>query len=191
MGRHSAPDDSDEEVGTAAIALVPDAELARVIEARGRHSRTDEPGPDTDLQHTQRIAPVADAPSDSELTLDLGALIAEPADVELAPKPDKKAARAERKAARQAGRETDRKTKESDTKADLRLLRQQPAVRAQAIAAVLASFLVYTVVIIALGNTTSYLYWLWVPIVASGVLVGLVLDLAHRRVTKRDGQPSR
>lgn len=195
MGRHSAPDDSDEEVATAGIALAPDPGLAAVIEARGRHARGDESAPNTDFEHTQRIAAVVDEPNDSELTLNLGTLIA-PTQVEPAPEPaalpgteaasDNKAARVQRKAARK----TERKARESDTKADLRMLRQQPAVRAQVIGAVLASFLVYTLVMIVLG-TASYVLWLWIPIVASGVLVGLVLDLAHRRAAKRADQPGR
>lgn len=189
MGRHSAPDDSDEEVATGAIALAPDPELAALIKARGRHARSDEAAPaGPDMEHTQRIAPVPDEPSDSELTLNLGAITAspplegpsdDPAYAE--PAVDKKAAKAQRKA--------QQKDQESETKADLRILRQQPAVRAQAIAAVLATFLVYTVVIIVLGRSRSYVYWLWIPIVAAGVLVGLVLDLAHRRLAKRGGQP--
>jgi hypothetical protein len=207
MGRHSAPDDSDEDVATAGIALVPDPELAGLIESHGRHSRGDDAGTDVDVEHTQRIAAVPELPSDAELTLNL-TTITEPAPAEPVPlepvpdeaaaKPDKQAAKAakaqlkaDRKAEKKAVKKADRAGHESETRADLRMLRQHPAVRAQAIAAVLASFLVYTLVIIAIGRTSSYVYWLWIPIVASGVLVGLVLDLAHRRAAKRADQPER
>ena len=79
----------------------------------------------------------------------------------------------------------------ADPEADLRILRQNSAVRAQAVGAVIAAFLVYTVVMIVLGRTGDYLLWLWIPIVASGVLVGLVLDLAHRRAAKNADQSGR
>lgn len=192
MGRHSAPDESDDEVAPAGIALVPDDELARVIEARGRHARPDEAAPDIDVERTQRIAAVPDAPSDSELTLNLAKITApvEDTPIQDAPKPDRKAVKAA-KAQRKAATKAERKARESNTKADLRLLRQHPAVRAQAIAAVLVSFLGYTLVIIVLGRAASYLLWLWIPIVMSGILVGLVLDVAHRRLTNRTDQPSR
>jgi hypothetical protein len=69
---------------------------------------------------------------------------------------------------------------ETDTQADLRVLRENSAVRARSIAAVLVSFLLYTVVMIVIARTDVYLLWIWIPIVVAGVLVGVVLDLAHR-----------
>lgn len=172
MGRHSAPDDADEPVGVeeSSPALAPDAELAALIAARGRHARGDASGADTapaaDLDQTQRISIISDAPMEPEPTGPIP--LAEPVE----PK---------------AERETEQGQRESDTRADLRLLRHNPAVRAQAIGAVIATFLVYTLVMIVLGRTTDYLVWLWAPIVAAGVLVGLVLDLAHRRIDKQAG----
>lgn len=69
---------------------------------------------------------------------------------------------------------------ESGTRADLRLLRRDSAVRARCLAAVVVSFLLYTLVMVIVGRTDRYLFWLWIPIVLSGVLVGTVLDLAQR-----------
>jgi hypothetical protein len=73
---------------------------------------------------------------------------------------------------------------ETDTQADLRILRHSAAVRVRCIAAVLASFLAYTLIMIMIGRMESYLYWIWIPVVTSGVLAGAVLDRAHRRATR-------
>jgi hypothetical protein len=61
-------------------------------------------------------------------------------------------------------------------------------VRWRCLAAVLVSFALYTLVMLAIGRMGSYAYWIWIPIVLSGVLVGTVLDWAHRR-TKRGISP--
>jgi hypothetical protein len=160
MGRHSAPDDvGDDAVETDAPLAVLD-----LGEPLGRHAGRDD---DFDQAHTQRIA-IIDDPTTGPVP------VVEPAPPAEA-KPDKKATKAARKAERG----------ESNTRADLRLLREQPAVRAQVIGAVIMSFLIYTVVMLVLGDSNKYLIWLWIPIVACGVLVGLVLDLAHRRARKR------
>ena len=72
--------------------------------------------------------------------------------------------------------------RQSGTKADLRLLRQNGAVRAQCLAAVLVPFLLYTLAVVVVGRIDVYLVWIWIPIVLCGVLVGVVLDLGHRAV---------
>jgi hypothetical protein len=74
--------------------------------------------------------------------------------------------------------------KESGTRADLRILREDRGVRWRCLAAVLVSFAVYTLVMLATGRMGSYAYWIWIPIVLSGVLVGTVLDWAHRRIRR-------
>lgn len=90
-------------------------------------------------------------------------------------------AKTEPKAATPAEPKTKKKRDgETDTQADLRVLRENSAVRARSIAAVLVSFLLYTIVMIVVGRTAVYLLWIWIPIVVAGVLVGVVLDLAHR-----------
>jgi hypothetical protein len=74
---------------------------------------------------------------------------------------------------------------EGATHADLRLLRENPALRARCAAAVVIPFVLYTVVMIVLGGTAAYLVWVWVPTVLAGVTVGTFLDVAHRRENQR------
>ncbi|MDP9093805.1 MAG: hypothetical protein M3N95_12950 [Actinomycetota bacterium] len=69
---------------------------------------------------------------------------------------------------------------ESATQTDLRMLRENPAVRARCIAAAVVPFLLYSVVLIVLGRAGDFLLWVWIPIVAAGILVGAMLDLGHR-----------
>ena len=70
------------------------------------------------------------------------------------------------------------------TNADLRLLRQNPALRARCAAAVVVPFLLYTVVLLVVGATSSYLLWLWIPTVTAGVVAGGFLDRAARAAQK-------
>ena len=188
MGRHSAPDD----VGDDAVETDTPLAVLDLGDALGRHASDND---DFDQAHTQRIA-IVDDPTTAPVP------VVEPAPPAAA-RPDKKADKAEAKAVKQAERDAQKSAKQSDkqhakaarkaergesnTRADLRVLREQPAVRAQVIGAVITSFLIYTVVMLVLGDTNKYLIWLWIPIVACGVLVGLVLDLAHRRARKRGG----
>jgi len=67
------------------------------------------------------------------------------------------------------------------TAADLELLRSRPDVRNRVIAAVLAPFVVYTIVMVVVGSLGAYLLWVWLPLVTAGVLAGSILDAAHRR----------
>lgn len=67
------------------------------------------------------------------------------------------------------------------SRADLALLREQPALRARCLAAVLAPFALYTLVILVLGHGDVYLIWVWIPIIVVGVLVGALLDAAHKK----------
>lgn len=69
------------------------------------------------------------------------------------------------------------------TAADLTLLRRHGDVRARCIAGLIVPFVAYVVVLLAIGSFTgrTFLLWLAVPIVVAGVLVGLFLDLGHRR----------
>jgi hypothetical protein len=54
---------------------------------------------------------------------------------------------------------------------------------------VVVPFLLYTLVLIVMGQGRLYLLWVWIPIVLAGILVGSFLDVAHRRAT-RAAQPS-
>jgi hypothetical protein len=67
------------------------------------------------------------------------------------------------------------------THADLRLLRESPALRARCAAAAIVPFLLYTAALVLLRRTDVYLVWIWIPTVSGGVGVGFFLDVAHRR----------
>jgi len=67
------------------------------------------------------------------------------------------------------------------TRADLRMLREQPALRARCVAAIVVPFLAYALVLLVIGRTDVFLLWIWIPTVAAGVLFGSFLDAAHRR----------
>jgi hypothetical protein len=69
------------------------------------------------------------------------------------------------------------------TAADIALIRGHGDVRARAIAAVLVPFVVYVVYWLIVGHATtrSWLIWIWIPVIAAGVLFGLTLDLGHKR----------
>ncbi|MDT4945222.1 MAG: hypothetical protein QOH14_1955 [Pseudonocardiales bacterium] len=70
---------------------------------------------------------------------------------------------------------------ETGTHADLRLLRENRALRARCAAAVVVPFLIYTIVLVVVARVDLYLLWMWIPTVTAGVLVGSFLDLEHRR----------
>jgi hypothetical protein len=73
--------------------------------------------------------------------------------------------------------------RERPTRGDLRLLRQDAALRARAVAALVVPFVLYTVVLAIIGRIDVYLYWIWIPAVLAGVLFGAQLDAAARRTT--------
>jgi cytoskeletal protein RodZ len=205
MGRHSAPDEPDLETADTTEFAPIAVDLAI---PRGRHSH---PDADTDERTDDERTDDEDTGDDSGddggqdafPTIALGAIeleapAAEPEHLPEAPagddvrtptkadKAEQKAAdKAADKAAKQAAKSERKQARaDSGTRADLRMLRQNGAVRAQALAAVIVSFLLYTVVMLVLGEAGVYLKWIWIPIVASGFLVGLVLDLGHRRANK-------
>lgn len=167
MGRHSAPDEDVEPADAGEAEAT--ATTLDLTPRGGRHSvgDADDRVQDSAVQdraddaHTQRIAVVPVDPDAAE-TVDTDQLPGPPPPAESV-EPHKPARR------------------ESGTRADLRMLRHNAAVRAQVIGAVIVMFLLYTVVLLVIGKTHDYLQWLFVPIVAAGVAVGLVLDLAHRR----------
>ena len=61
------------------------------------------------------------------------------------------------------------------------MLRDQPALRARCVAAIVVPFLAYALVLLVIGRTDVFLLWIWIPMVAAGVLFGSFLDAAHRR----------
>lgn len=68
------------------------------------------------------------------------------------------------------------------TAADLALVRARSDVRARCLAALLVPFVLYAVVLQAVGATgTQWALWAFVPLIVAGVLVGTFLDSGHRR----------
>lgn len=65
---------------------------------------------------------------------------------------------------------------------DLMLLRTHAEVRARVAAAVLVPFVLYVLVLFAVGSfeLRVFLIWIWIPLVSAGVLGGYFLDAGHR-----------
>ncbi|HET6876081.1 MAG TPA: hypothetical protein VFH38_00975 [Jatrophihabitans sp.] len=177
MGRHSALDDTPDDAfaadaeGALAVATASVSELGTVATfRRGRHARDDEDELPA-VDDTARIAPMrsvagttnAEPQADAELQAD-----ADPhtdADAKAAAAPPAPAA-----------------APSSGSAADLRLVRVHADVRARCIAAVVVPFAAYVVVFAVLGRLgVSALLWMWIPLVTSGVLVGVFLDAGHKR----------
>lgn len=154
MGRHSAPDDDAAEPAASVESAV-----AVVTSVRGRHARVDDDPVATD--DTAKIARidldvVPDAPTETLLAATGRADLDE-----AAPK---------------------KKPRERATAADVALVRQHADVRARVIAAVLVPFAIYTAALAAIGKLDrSYLLWIWIPLISAGLLVGLFLDMGHRK----------
>lgn len=74
------------------------------------------------------------------------------------------------------------RTREHATAADVALIRAHSDVRARVVAAVLVPFVIYTAVMAVISKLDrSYLLWIWIPLISAGTLVGLFLDLGHRK----------
>lgn len=73
------------------------------------------------------------------------------------------------------------------TSADLALLREHSDVRNRVIAAVVAPFVLYTVVMYLIVAVNVYFIWVWIPLVTAGILAGSILDAAHRKRAKGGG----
>ncbi len=68
------------------------------------------------------------------------------------------------------------------TAADLALLRAQPQLRLRCAAAALVPFVLYAAVLLVVGaQPRSYLLFVFIPLISAGLLVGALLDSAHRR----------
>jgi hypothetical protein len=191
MGRHSAPDElqDGEVLVTAAVVIDPPH--------RGRHARTDdedaEPAiaPGTPLhvvavadQTTERMAP-PHAASDVATEPAAGPDLAAEPTIEVA---REAAAAPGQEPAVQPATESSEKVVAArvgkgnqSTAADLELLRAHSDVRARVIAAVVAPFVIYTIAMYLGGELDVYFIWVWLPLVAAGVLAGSILDAAHRK----------
>lgn len=178
MGRHSAAagdDEDDRQHPSGGVALDAPAQP-------GRHSRTEDdepvaiapaapvvltkprPRPDVDAIPTDPLPP-----ADTASTEPLPPVDAAPTEpltwVETPPAPPAAAAEPEL----------------SPTARDFALLRTHPDVRNRAIAALLVPFVAYAVVMVVTGRSGDLLIWIWTPLILAGVLVGLMLDLGHKR----------
>jgi hypothetical protein len=71
------------------------------------------------------------------------------------------------------------------TAADLRLLRSDPSLRNRVIAAVLVPFVLYFVILLAIGRTGAFAVWVWLPLISAGIGGGLLLDAAHAKAKKK------
>jgi cation transport ATPase len=184
MGRHSAPDQDEPDDDAATLTLIRDSEpttgrhatldpdeLATVVLAAPAQPEVEAAQPEVEAAQPEVEAAQpeveAESTAEAEETTD-----AEPAAEAETPKPDKR----DRKAARS----------ESNTRADLRMLRHNRALRLQCLLVVVIAFGAYTAVMLGVHDTSeTYLRWIWIPIVLSGVLVGACLDLAHRRAARQ------
>lgn len=180
MGRHSAPDDygpDDDAAGYPGDGVAGDAgTLTLAGEAgpsTGRHAAGDTP--------KEERAWVKAAAKQERVGLK-AAVKRERAEHKAAGTRE----RAQHKAAAKRARlERKRARWEKGSRADLHMLRHNTAVRLQCIAVVVLAFAGYTAVMLELGrDMRSYLFWIWIPIVVSGVLVGACLDLAHHRAAR-------
>lgn len=170
MGRHSAPDQDPSDDDAATLTLIRDSgpttgrhatvdpdELATVVFTAAAQPEVEAAQPEVEAERTAEAEETTDAARDAEAET---------------PKPDKR----DRKAARG----------ESNTRADLRMLRHNRALRLQCLLVVVIAFGAYTAVMLGMHHTSNtYLRWIWIPIVLSGVLVGACLDLAHRRAARQ------
>jgi hypothetical protein len=160
VGRHSAPDDDAAEL---LESLAPaDSAVAVAAPARGRHARTDDDEQASAFDDTAKIARI-------EAPVDVGETAA-PAVEGGAP------------SAEAAVEPKRKRPRERSTAADFALVRDHSDVRARVIAALLVPFAIYTAAMAAVGRLDrSYLLWIWIPLVTAGILIGLFLDLGHRK----------
>lgn len=74
--------------------------------------------------------------------------------------------------------------------ADLAILRSDSSLLARCLAATLAPFLIYVIVLVVLGAPGhDWLIWIWLPAVVAGVTAGAFLDRAHRGRGSADAAP--
>lgn len=175
MGRHSAPDDEGD-------LLVAAPEAPTRPSPRGRHATPDEVEalesavvePEVVERRPERVPhDVVDAvvvederpvPTRTSALESLAVDLTKPTALADEPKPEKA---------------------ERGSRADLRLLRSDRALRARCIAAILVPFALYTLVLVVIAALGAYLIWIWIPAILAGVLFGAQLDGAHKRAAGR------
>ncbi len=180
MGRHSAPDDG----AGREIDEAPTAPVITAPAGPGRHARADGgPAP----RPAPRPAPssVGGAPFVPSAPASPPPAPAEPPpeapdDAPTVEQPAVPAAAPD--AAPPAAPATGKKARPHSTATDLALVRAHGDVRARVAAAVVVPFVIYAVVLVAVGLTLRQgLLWIFAPLVVAGVLVGFFLDAGHKR----------
>jgi len=68
---------------------------------------------------------------------------------------------------------------------DLHLLRAHPDVRNRCLAALIVPFVLYTAVLLSVGDLHTYLVWIFAPTITAGVLFGALLDRGHKRYPEK------
>jgi hypothetical protein len=206
MGRHSAPED-DEDAGDVAVAVVDRSLKPHPLPVpRGRHSAPDDDdaaddasiaagagvgagvGIEAPARHRPRPVPVAPAAEAGlEAVPEAGPQAAvEPVlktDSAPAAKPDKPAVPKAPKAPKAS--KLPKQRGDSATQQDLAMLRSDPALRNRVAAAVVVPFALTAVVLTVVGELGSFFDWIWIPLISAGVLAGLLLDSAQRRIFDR------
>jgi hypothetical protein len=172
MGRHSAPDSEEEELSTGDVATTS-------VIPWGRHAGDGGQEIDQPPAEATSLGEGSSDASDSALTdvLPVDVLPTEIVPTEVLPVQS-----APVEAAKPVATSKTSADPLHGTRGDLHLLRDSHALRMRCAAAVLVPFVIYTVVLVALGRTDVYLIWLWIPTVLAGILVGALLDMAHRRL---------
>ena len=146
----------------------------------GRHSAAEEEGSDLfGLLDSHRLE---DA-EEGQLLLARGRHAAPDTEIVETATPDGVAAPgvSSQAAAQSAATASPAKRRQGGTRADIQLMRRKPAVLARCIAGLVVPFVLYTVLLVVIGDTGRYLIWIWVPAIFAGVLIGAFLDSAHKR----------
>ena len=64
------------------------------------------------------------------------------------------------------------------------MLRSDAALRNRVIAGVVLPFALLAIVLVSIGKIGSYVSWIWIPLILAGVLAGVLLDGAHKRMQR-------
>lgn len=77
------------------------------------------------------------------------------------------------------------------SRSDLALLRSHADVRARVAAGILVPFLLYVIVLLAVGSVgvRVLLIWIWAPLISAGALGGYFLDAGHRAHDRAASKP--
>jgi len=171
MGRHSAPGDENDEDRFAGPVVTGRAPKP------GRHAGGDEVD-ESPAQSSAKPGPKPGPAAGLELIEDAMS----GADPVTGPLPPVVADRVAEQIPAAAASDGPLDPAPSKGHSDLMLLRTHAAVRARVGAAVLVPFVLYVLVLLAVGafELRVFLIWIWIPLVSAGVLGGYFLDAGHR-----------